>query len=128
VEKAPRHPEVNQEYTAALESNNQILAASPDALDSLALQLGRHLGGLVGTHEACIVDPNAVEASPEENGLERPADGLDLRQLRHGYGLTIDCPGMPREGALPPSQAFTVAPTSANSPWWTCPAAFRPST
>jgi hypothetical protein len=84
MEKAPRHPEVNQEYATALESNNQILAASPDALDSLALQLGRHLGRLVGTYKAWVGDPNAVEASPEENGLERPADGLDLRQLRHG--------------------------------------------
>ena len=29
----------------------------------------------------------------------------------------IGCPGMPRDGDFPPSQAFTVAPTSANSPF-----------
>ena len=35
---------------------------------------------------------------------------------------------MPFEGAFPPSHAFTVAPTSPNSPLWMRPAAFRPST
>src|SRR6185503_12766548 len=41
---------------------------------------------------------------------------------------TMNCPGTPRLGALPPSQALTVAPTSANSPSWMRPAAFFPST
>ena len=45
-----------------------------------------------------------------------------------GQRSTIGWPGMPREGDLPPSQAFTVAPTSANSPSWIRPAAFLPST
>ena len=44
------------------------------------------------------------------------------------HGARIGCPGMPRDGAFPLSQALTVAPTSANSPSWICPAAFRPAT
>ena len=43
------------------------------------------------------------------------------------HGWRIGVPGMPRPGAFPPSQAFTVAPTSPNSPSWTCPFAFRPA-
>ena len=35
---------------------------------------------------------------------------------RRVHCSTMGVPGMPREGAFPPSQAFTVAPTSANSP------------
>src|SRR5262249_48162804 len=55
------------------------------------------------------------------------ADECRIVQLRHGS--TIGRPGTPR-GALPaPSQALTVAPTSANSPSsWIAPAAFLPST
>jgi hypothetical protein len=44
------------------------------------------------------------------------------------HALRIGWPGIPREGDLPPSHAFTVAPTSANSPSWICPAALRPVT
>ena len=46
----------------------------------------------------------------------------DVRRVAHvgpvdaAQGVTIGCPGIPRGGAFPPSQAFTVAPTSANSP------------
>ena len=46
---------------------------------------------------------------------------------RAAHDSTIGWPGMRRPGAFPPSQAFTVAPTSANSPSWTRPAAFLPS-
>ena len=42
---------------------------------------------------------------------------LPLDQLRGvDHGWRIGVPGIPRPGALPPSQAFTVAPTSPNSP------------
>src|SRR5207253_378950 len=45
------------------------------------------------------------------------------------HGSTIGLPGNPRGVDLPPSHAFTVAPTSANSPSsWINPAALRPST
>ena len=42
------------------------------------------------------------------------------------HGVRIGVPGIPRDGALPPSQAFTVAPTSANSPSCVAPFALRP--
>src|SRR6476620_5003120 len=86
AEEAPRHPEVDQENTTALEPNNQILAAPLDRGDALAFQLGRHLGRLVRAHEPRVVDAHAVEPPPHERWLELPADALDLRQLRHaGY-------------------------------------------
>ena len=83
AQQAPRHPEVDQENTTALEPNNQILAAPLDRRDALAFQLGRHLGRLVRAHEARVVDPHLLEAAPDERRLELPADALDLRQLRH---------------------------------------------
>ena len=43
------------------------------------------------------------------------------------HGCRIGVPGIPRPGALPPSHAFTVAPTSPNSPSCTAPRAFRPA-
>jgi hypothetical protein len=83
MQKAPRHPEVDQKNTTALEPDNQILAAPPDLCDALALKLGLHLGRLVGTDKPSVVDAHAVEAPADEYGLELPADALDLRQLRH---------------------------------------------
>src|ERR1700755_1387712 len=83
MQKASRHPEVDQENATALEPNNQILAAPPKLRDALALQLGRHLGRFIGTNEPGIVDSHVLEASADECGLELPADALDLRQLRH---------------------------------------------
>ena len=72
---------------------------------------------------------------------ERPVGGVALRQpllarvlprdderVVELQGATIGCPGIPFDGALPPNHALTVAPTSANSPSWMRPAAFRPST
>jgi len=52
----------------------------------------------------------------------------ELGVVERFQGSTIACPGIPRGGAFPPSQAFTVAPTSANSPSWIRPAAFFPWT
>ena len=66
-----------------LEPDNQILAATLDRRDALALELSRHLGRLVRTHEARVVDRHPLEAPADERGLKLPADGLDLRQLRH---------------------------------------------
>ena len=93
--------------------------------------------------------------SPKDDSLEhiecdvlavRPLDKLPVRRVALGQpflarvlpgddervvelqGATIGCPGIPFDGALPPNHALTVAPTSANSPSWMCPAALRPST
>ena len=87
AQEAPRHPEVDQENTTALEPNNQILAATLDGGDVFSFELGRHLGGLVRAHEARVVDAHPLEAPADERGLELPANALDLRQLRHAQRL-----------------------------------------
>jgi hypothetical protein len=89
TQETSRHPEVDQENPTALESNNQILAAPLDCRDALPFQLGRHLGRLVRAHESRIVDPHALEAPSDERRLELPADGLDLRQLRHAASVVV---------------------------------------
>ncbi len=89
MQQAPRHPEVDQENATSLEPNNQILAATLDRCDALALELGRHLGRLVRTHEARIVDAHLLEAPTDEHRLELPPDALDLRQLRHAASLVV---------------------------------------
>src|SRR6478609_5983855 len=105
AQEAPRHPEVDQENTSALEPNNQILAAPLDCRDVLSLQLGRHLGGLVRAHETPVIDAHPLEAAADERGLELPADALDLRQLRHtasvvGLRSATGRPRAPRWAAL----------------------------
>ena len=54
------------------------------------------------------------------------ARGRARGSFERAHGSTIGCPGSRLPAALPPSQAFTVAPTSANSPSWIRPAAFLP--
>jgi hypothetical protein len=69
---------VNQENPTALEPKNQILAASVELRDALALQLSRHRDPVKGTYEPGIVDLHALEQSPDQYGLELSTDGLDL--------------------------------------------------
>jgi hypothetical protein len=69
---------VNQEYTTALEPNNQILAAALDRRDPLSLELGGHSGGVEGPSEARVVDVDALETAPNELRLQSSPDGLDL--------------------------------------------------
>ena len=89
VPKAPSHPEVNQERPTAREPNNQILAATLQRLDALALELGGDFDRLVGPYEPGVVDPHALERAPDELGLEPDADGLDLGQLGHLASLAV---------------------------------------
>ena len=51
-----------------------------------------------------------------------------LRVVQPSQGSRIGVPVSRLGGAFPPSQAFTVAPTSPNSPSWMWPAAFLPWT
>ena len=78
MSQAPRHTEVNQESATGFESNNQILTTTLDRRDALAFELGRHRGWLVRTHEPCVADLDALEASADEMRLERETDRLDL--------------------------------------------------
>ena len=61
----------------------------------------------------------AVRLVPLREPLLARVLPLDDERVVELHGSMIGLPGMPRPGALPPSQAFTVAPTSANSPSWT---------
>src|SRR5262249_38453297 len=85
----PRHTEVDQENPTALESNDQILAATLDRLDALAGQLGRHLGRIERTRQARIVDLDVLESAPDEHGLEPAPNRLDLGQLRHTASVAM---------------------------------------
>ena|SRR5438445_12487700 len=87
VPQAPRHPEVNQENATTLEPNNQILAASLNGGDALALQLGRDLERLERPHQPRVEDLDALESPPHERGLELASDRLDLGQLGHGSSV-----------------------------------------
>src|SRR5207237_5677427 len=64
----------------------------------------------------------ALILATDVDRIVRPADDAAA------HGSTIGWPGSRFGGALPPSQALTVAPTSANSPSWMRPAAFLPGT
>src|SRR5688572_18311359 len=83
VQDIPGHPEVDQENATALEPKNQILAATLDALDPLARELRRHLGGIERPGHAWVRDLDAVEHTPDQIRLEASADGLDLWKLGH---------------------------------------------
>ena len=79
VQQVPRHPEVDQENSTALEPNNEILAAPLHGRDAFSLELRCHLHRVVGTDEARVVDGDAVEATTDERGFELPPNALDLR-------------------------------------------------
>jgi hypothetical protein len=89
MQEAPSHPEVDQQNTTALEPNNQILAAPIDRRDTLTLELGRHLGGVVGADEPRVVDEHALEAATDEHRSELRADALDFRELRHIASVVV---------------------------------------
>ncbi len=132
-------------------------APRPGELDhALGLVDGNHLGpelarhplgelSLAAAHLEDTTRPSIPDRSEHDlarvGALSGRVRSLSRRQLRlvrvlladelgivEPHGSTIGVPGIPRRGAFPPSHAFTVAPTSANSPSWTWPAALRPST
>src|SRR5437764_8045005 len=112
VPQAPRHPEVNQENATALEPNNQILAASLDGDDALALQLGRDLERLERPHQPRVEDLDALKSPPDERGLELASDRLDLGQL--GHGPSVATAKRSRLGpAMPASGGRSAAPATA---------------
>jgi hypothetical protein len=93
-------------------------AARPDLGECLERQLLRVLA-------LDVVDER--DPSSQEALLARVLAGHGGR-IVEPHGSRRGAPGIPRDGAFPPSQALTVAPTSANSPSCTAPAAFLPST
>jgi hypothetical protein len=70
---------VDQENAAALEADDEILAAPVDRSDAFPLELGRHRLGLVRADETRVVDGDSIETTADERRLELPANALDLR-------------------------------------------------
>jgi hypothetical protein len=74
---------VDQERPTRLEPNNQILTATIDLGDTLALELAGDLERVVRTREARIGDLDVREAVAFQRRREPAANGLDLGQLGH---------------------------------------------
>ena len=102
-----------------------------------ALEVDGHAEGghlVVGDLVPCVREHEARELGVRQLAaiallLDQLGRAKSARCARlRAHWSTMGVPGIPRDGAFPPSQAFTVAPTSANSPSCTAPSAFRPST
>jgi hypothetical protein len=78
---------VNQENTTPLEPNNQILAATLDRDDTLALELGRDRLRVERADDPGVRDLHLLEHAADERRLEARADGLDLGQLGQARSL-----------------------------------------
>jgi hypothetical protein len=78
---------VNQENPTRFEPNNQILPASLQGGDRLALELGGDLPRIVGARESRVRDLDAVEGPADQMRLESRPDRLDLWQLGHAASV-----------------------------------------
>lgn len=74
---------MNQQHTAGLEADHQVLAAAVDGHDPLTDELRGHLERVLRARQARVEDLDPVEAAADEQGLEPAANGLDLWQLGH---------------------------------------------
>jgi hypothetical protein len=83
VAQAPRHSEVYEQNAPGFESNNYIFATALHRSDTLARELRRHLGRLVGTNEPRVRDLDRLEPPPGEDRRELRANRLDLGELGH---------------------------------------------
>ena len=92
--KAAGHAQVDDEREAALEADEEVLAAPLDGRDALSGQLRLHLGRLERHRQPRVVDADARERAPEQARLEPRAVRLHLGQLRHraAPGRTTDRP------------------------------------
>src|SRR5438067_4718922 len=89
VLQRPRHPEVDQESPSRLEANNQILAATAERSDALALEAARNRRGIRGPGQPRIRHLDPLEAPPLEQRGKLSPDRLDLGQLGHGRRLVV---------------------------------------
>ena len=85
--QAPRHPEVNQEYSTAFEPKNQIFAATLDRRDALSLELVGDPVRVERPHEPRVGDLDPLEPPPDEHRLEARANRLHLGQLGHAASV-----------------------------------------
>jgi hypothetical protein len=78
---------VDQEYTTASKPKNQILAASLESLNDLAVELGRDLVGIERTRDPGIGDLDSLEPPPHDRRLQARANRFDFGELRHGASV-----------------------------------------
>ena len=86
--ETPGHAQVDEQRETALQAEHQVLPASLDGHDRIALELLGHLEEVDRPREARIEDLDAHERPPREPRRELRADRLDLRKLRHGGRAT----------------------------------------
>ena len=112
-----RHPEVDQQRTARLEPDDQVLAAAVDLRHALALELPRHVEAVERTGQPRVDDLDPVEPSALERRREPDADGLDLRQLGQLAHVTTSRSTERSAGAAGPNSyaASTSAAATAAS-------------
>ena len=82
--EATGHAEMDEEAEAALEPEQQVLAATLDREDAIALELLRDLEEVVRPREPRVEDLDARERAALEPRRELRPDGLHLRELGHG--------------------------------------------
>jgi hypothetical protein len=82
------HLQVENEREAALESNEEQLAAPPDAANAAAAQ-GTEPLPPAGPEQGAIKELDGGDHSANDAGRERTGDGLDLGQLGHAAILAI---------------------------------------
>jgi hypothetical protein len=78
---------VDEENATATKPKNQILAASLDGIDDLALELEGDFIGIERPRDPGIRDLYALEPPPDERRLQGRAHRLDLRELRHATSV-----------------------------------------
>src|SRR6059058_379501 len=69
--EASRHPEMDEQRTARREADDEVLAPPIDDGYPLALQLGGNVHRVVRPRQPCVVDPDAPQRPPGQDGLER---------------------------------------------------------
>lgn len=70
---------------AGLADEGELFAMAVESLDSVARQEGR--GGRVAPEDVWASEIYAGDAPAQKVGLERAADGLDLREFGHDRSL-----------------------------------------
>src|SRR6478672_2175199 len=120
VPQRTRHSEVDQEGTARLEPDNQILATAIDPLHALALELSRHRERIERSCQPRVVDHDAHERAPFQDGGKPTADRLDLGQLGHAATVVHASPVSTRMHAdeLAVTEALVRRLVDSQFPQW----------
>ena len=89
-QEAAGHPQVAEQRAAALEAEDEILAAPVDRLDTFALELEGDRARVSRRDEPGVEHVDSLETAPGEHGRECCANGVDLGQLGHAASVVGD--------------------------------------